>query len=436
MADREGVARPPHTRSTWRQVAASGPFRRLLAVRLVGQTADGLLQVGVAGFVFFSPERAAEPARIAAGLAVLLLPYSMLGPFVGVLLDRWSRRQVLVVANGTRALGLAALAVLVASGAEGPAFYGLALALLGLNRFVLASLGASLPHVVRPDLLVTANALAPSAGTLATALGALLGVVVRAVSGGGDAGSAASVAAAAVVCLGAGLLALRLGRAALGPEQPVRLSARHVLSDVLAGVAGGLRHLGARPAAARALLLLTGQRFCYGIATVWVILVFRNDFYVGDPDAALAGLGLVVLATGIGVLVGAGTTPGGTRRAGTARWSAAALVVAATVQLAVGLAPQLTGVVLGTVLLAGAAQTVKIGVDSVLQATVDDAFRGRVFTVHDLLFNVSFVAAAATAALFLPEDGRSVPAVAAVAAGYLGLALWYRASAAAGRSQP
>ena len=78
-------------------------FRRLLLVRLVGQFGDGLLQVGLTSFVFFSPERAATPARIAAGFAVLLLPFCLVGPFAGVLLDRWSRQRILLVTNLVRA---------------------------------------------------------------------------------------------------------------------------------------------------------------------------------------------------------------------------------------------------------------------------------------------------------------------------------------------
>lgn len=411
--------------STWWQVLAAAPFRRLLSVRLVGQVADGLLQIGVAGFVFFSPERAADPTRVAAGLAVLLLPYSLIGPFVGVLLDRWSRRQVLVVANLVRAAGLLGLAALVGLGSGGPAFYLLALVVLGVNRFVLAALGAALPHVVGPALLVTANAIAPSAGTVATALGAGLGVWVRAWWGGGDQGSAAAVGSAAIACLVAGALALRIGRASLGPDRPARVSLHRAAQDVVVGVWAGLRHLEARPAAARSLAVLTGYRFCYGIAAVWAILLFRNTFHPDDPDAAFQGLGMTVLAVGIGVLLGAVSTPRGTSRVGTSRWSSAALVTAGVTQLAIGVSPRVWSLLLGTVLIAAAAQAVKIGVDSVVQTTVDDEFRGRVFTIYDLLFNASFVAAAATAAFLLPSSGHSVLVVVLMAAGYLGLAAWF-----------
>jgi MFS family permease len=392
----------------------------------MGQTADGLLQVGLAGFVFFSPERAAEPARIAAGLAVLLLPYSLLGPFVGVFLDRWSRRQVLVWANAMRGLGLLVLAALVVTRSESPAFYVLALAVLGLNRFVLAGLGAALPHVVPPPLLITANAVAPSAGTLVTATGAVVGVVLRAWFGGGDTGSAATTVAAAGACLLAGLLALRLRREALGPDVPVRVSAGHALADVSHGVADGLRHLGQRPTAAHALLVLAGDRFCYGFGTVWVILLFRNQFYPDDADRALEGLGVVVVAVGLGVLLAAATTPRATRRLGTPAWTAVVLAGASIAQLLAAVDPSPTRSVIALGLLGASAQAVKIGVDTTLQSTVDDNVRGRVFTVYDLVFNVAFVAAAALAALTLPADGDSLPVIAAIAAAYVALAAWYR----------
>ena len=52
-------------------------FRRLLAVRLAGQFGDGVFQASLAGAVLFNPERQASAADLAAGFAVLLLPYSL-----------------------------------------------------------------------------------------------------------------------------------------------------------------------------------------------------------------------------------------------------------------------------------------------------------------------------------------------------------------------
>ncbi len=124
-------------------------FRRLFAVRIASQFADGVFQVALASYVIFSPERQPSPAAIAAALATVLLPFSVLGPFVGVFLDRWSRRQILAVSNFVRVLLLLPLAAAVAANVEGPLLFGLVLAALSVNRFLLAGLSAALPHVVR-----------------------------------------------------------------------------------------------------------------------------------------------------------------------------------------------------------------------------------------------------------------------------------------------
>ena len=55
-------------------------FRRLLAVRLLSQLSDGVFQVALAAYVVFSPEKQASPGAVASAMAVLLLPYSLLGP--------------------------------------------------------------------------------------------------------------------------------------------------------------------------------------------------------------------------------------------------------------------------------------------------------------------------------------------------------------------
>ena len=98
---------------TVRSVLRRTDFRRMLGTRLLSQCGDGVFQAALAGTVLFNPQRAAEPIDVAAGFAVLLLPYSLVGPFAGVWLDRWSRRQVLLRANVVRATLVAFVAALV-----------------------------------------------------------------------------------------------------------------------------------------------------------------------------------------------------------------------------------------------------------------------------------------------------------------------------------
>src|SRR5436305_13365310 len=91
-----------------RGVAVAGLFRRpwfpsLYGTRVVAQAADGIFQASLASAVFFNPDHQTDPRQAAAGFVILLLPYSLVGPFAGVFLDRWRRQRVLVRANFVRA---------------------------------------------------------------------------------------------------------------------------------------------------------------------------------------------------------------------------------------------------------------------------------------------------------------------------------------------
>jgi MFS family permease len=106
----------------------------------------------------------------------------VLGPFVGVFLDRWLRRRILMASNAIRAILLLVIALLVVRDDVGGLFYLLVLAAFSVNRFLLAGLSASLPHVVSRELLVTANGVSPTCGTLAYLSGVAFGGAVHALS--------------------------------------------------------------------------------------------------------------------------------------------------------------------------------------------------------------------------------------------------------------
>ena len=76
----------------WQSVRSMPDFWRLMQLRMASQFGDGLFQATVAGALLFNPDRAADPVAIARAFAVLFLPYSLLGPFAGALMDRWDRR--------------------------------------------------------------------------------------------------------------------------------------------------------------------------------------------------------------------------------------------------------------------------------------------------------------------------------------------------------
>ncbi|EFE68387.1 conserved hypothetical protein [Streptomyces viridosporus ATCC 14672] len=392
-------------------------FRRLLAVRLLSQGADGVFQVALAAYVVFSPEKQTSAAAIASAMAVLLLPYSLVGPFAGVLLDRWRRRQVFLYGNLLRALMAAVTAVLILGRVPDWLLLLSALCVTAVNRFVLAGLSAALPRVVDAERLVIANSLSPTAGTLAATAGGGLAFLVRLVIADSD---AAVVLVGAALYLCAAGASLRIAKELLGPD---RALAHPRLTTVLTGTArdllAGLRHLAAPPRreAAWALTAMSLMRFCYGAMLVMLLMLCRYAL-TSTTDEGIALLGLALGVSGAGFFVAAAMTPWAAGRLGPGRWIMVCSGSAAVLELALGL-PFASGPLLaGAFVLGLTTQGAKIATDTIVQSSVDDGFRGRIFSLYDVLFNVAFVGAAAVAALMLPPDGRSVPLVITVAVVY------------------
>ena len=121
------------------------------------------------------------------------MPYSLIGPFAGVFIDRWSRRQIIVYGALIRAVMVAVAGFVVLSGQTGVPLYVSALAVLGVNRFFLSAVSAGTPRIVHDDELVMANAVAPTSGTIVGFVGGVVGLGVHLITGGGLAGSAATL---------------------------------------------------------------------------------------------------------------------------------------------------------------------------------------------------------------------------------------------------
>jgi MFS family permease len=414
-----------------RIVLAERNFRRLFATRLISQTGDGVFTAGLGSYVFFNATKFPDPASAAGAFAVLYLPYSLIGPFAGVFIDRWSRRQILVWSALIRAAFVALTAALVASGNLGVPLYASVLAALGVDRFFLSSLSAALPHVVAADKLVMANSVAPTAGGIMASAGGLAALGVHLVTGGGQGGSAVTLLAAGVCYITAGLVAATMNRELLGPNRaagerrPGRVLAE--LAAVAAGLAAGARYLWHRRGPAAALGATGSNRFLYGILFLMSLLLYRNYFYrLAGANAALGSYSLLVAASAVGYASAALVTPAATRRLAKPTWIAVLLAAAAVVTGPLGatfrpLPFLIIGFALNLI-----SQGVAICSTTIIQEQVDDAYRGRVFAFYDMMFNVTFVVGAAIGAAFMPMTGKSYPLLVVVAAGYLLAAVGYR----------
>ena len=412
-------------------------FRRLFATRLVSQASDGAFQAGLASLFFFSPQRAATATGVATAFGVAVLPYTLVGPFAGVLLDRWRRRQVLVVANLVRALLVVGVAALVAVHVFGPLLVVAVLACLSVNRFFLAGLGASLPHVVPPDELVMANAVSPTCGTIAAILGGAVGVGMRQALRAGDSTDATILLAAAAGFAAAGLLARRMHRDLLGPDGQTRLPWHDVAAaarGVLVGLGSALVHLRDLPGPRHALLAIGANRFAYGMTTVATVLLCRN--YFNDPadlDSGAQLLGAVFGITGAAFLLAALVTPMATRRLTPQGWIVVCYLLAALVIASFVVTLTLAMALVAAFVLGVATQGSKICVDAIVQGEVEDGYRGRVMSFYDVVFNVAFVGAAALCAVVLPADGYSRTVFATISGLYAATALVYGRACGLGR---
>lgn len=402
-------------------------FRQLFAVRLVGQFGDGLLQSALATFVLFSPERQPDAVKVATAFAILLLPYSIVGPFAGVLLDRWRRQTVLVRANGLKAVLVVPIILLVLASNDGPLLGVAVLVVLGVGRFVLAGLSASLPHVVQGPNLVTANALTPTSGTIMAAVGAGVGIVLRGVLGGGDTGSMLVLVAAAIAYVGAGALAWTIGRDRLGPDGT---RPGDTVRGIVIGLGDGIRVLASRGPAVRAVSMVAVNRVSFGLLTAAGLLLVRVTFHPAeDADAALRDFGVLTGAAALGALVGAILTPWATRRWDIVRWSAAVMVQAGVIGIgcviAGSLAPSFPILLVGALSIGLSGQAVKVCSDTTLQRDIPDDHLGRVFTLFDMIVNVSLVGGIVIMALVSPTTGQAPVLYALTGIGLISAALWY-----------
>lgn len=388
---------------------------KLLALRWTGQFTDGVFQSALASFVLFSPERQPDAKSAAAAFAVVLLPYSLIGPFVGTILDRLSRQRVIFFANLFRALTLIFIAGLVRNGATGIVLTVFVLLAFGVNRLILAGLSAGLPllldltGVEGRNTLVSVNATAVTGGTVFVVIGGGVGIGLRGLLEGElDANQAdASLIIFASLCfLAAALLSLRLRKAQLGPlpHEVRRQSAAAAYKEMVEGY-GFLRKVRDCFSGIAATAV---QRGGLTALTLMALLLNRNTFNdPTDPDAGLAGFAFAITVAGIGITIGAIVAPFGVRKYGRHAWIRYSLFASGLLPIALAFNQGEFFLVVTGFFAGMSGQSVKVTNDALVQSRIVDTYRGRVFAVYDVVVNGGIVSGAIVAALILPPSGES-----------------------------
>jgi hypothetical protein len=285
---------------------------------------------------------------------------------------------------------------------------------LGLNRFVQAALSASLPHVVDGDDLVPANALFPTLGTTAASLAAALGIATQNILSNSDSVNAGLVIVGSIFAGIASLIALRITpKDILGPHS-VESAMRDEFRNALSGLAAGFRYMVQSGRALSSMVAVGFQRWAFGVLTVHALLLSRNSWSVNNTaDEAVLYFGLCAGAAALGAFTAAvlSTFLLSDRKESSAKGIAphrqVHLIAAMTVATAVSVVVTFVGYQSGTLAavcataasLGFAGQLLKINADTTIQRTIDDAHRGRVFSIFDMMINVAIVLGITTYAL-------------------------------------
>jgi hypothetical protein len=298
-----------------------------------------------------------------------------------------------------------AIAVVVLNHEANQLLAVLVLVSLGINRFIQAALAASIPHVVDETNLVGANALFPTLGTVSATVAVGVGIAVQRLFGNTDEVNAGLIAIGALFALIAAYFATKFSPInVLGPHG-VTSEIKREFRNVITGLRAGFRRLLNAPNALLSISSVALQRAVFGTLTVTALLLARNVWNnPTDPDGAVTDFGYGAISAGAGsflaAIIAASLMNGRIERISKSmdeRQSQLILIatfatgLALVVTIAGFLSQTFSGILLAAFLLGCAGQFLKINADTTIQRDIDDAHRGRVFSIFDMSINVSIV---------------------------------------------
>jgi MFS family permease len=336
---------------------ASPSFRLLFGSTLI----SGLgTWIAVIALVLDVKARTDSGKWVSALLIADFLPGVAIGLLLGPLVDRLSRKRLLVAADVLRFTAFVLLALAVNSTQI------VALALLAgiANGFARPAAYAGLPNLVPEELLSRANSMLRTADQLTVMGGTVLGGIIVAASGPDLAYwlNAGSFAVSAV-------LILRISSALL---QKGKVQSSGHWADVAEGFHAILR---SRP--------LLGVLVSWSVATVTIAVANVAEVFLATKafHAGAFGYGLMWTAAGLGAVIGALFASQWLERRGTATVYAAAIALMGIGDIAAGASPNVW-VAIWCLLLGGIGNATAIVCNSLLvQRGAPDQIRGRVFTV-------------------------------------------------------
>lgn len=346
------------------------PFARLSYTHALSTAADAFFAVSLAGSLFFNISIGAARPRVVVYLALTLVPFVVLAPLVGPLIDRYGSARHLVAALSCLARGI--LCLFMAVDLRTVFLYPEAFGVLALDKAYAVTKSALVPALIGDEAdLVAANSRLARISTIAGLVG-----------GGVAAGILSLTSASAVLRVGAlvyffgALVALRIGGSASAPLAPVALERGELHSPTIRLAAGTMSVL----------------RAAVGFLTFLVAFALKRG---GEPTWFF---GVVAVSGVLGGLTGTLVSPHLRRRLHREEpLLTIAVLGAALVALGAALRFGRTSQLVLVFTIACAASIGRQAFDSILQRDAPDAAHGRAFARFETLFQLIWVLGALSA---------------------------------------
>ncbi len=375
-------------------------FGLLMGVQFASQAGDGIVQAALAKVVAFGGqegfdlENARDPEELLRIVLYVLVPYTILSPFFGVVIDRWERQRLLFLSNVVRALPIAAIALLGSADIGDFPLFAAFLLTLSMTRVVLATKAAALPAALDGGSLVEGNAVSQLGGAMFQLGGAGAALIATDMI---DTDPVVLVGAAVYGV--AAVLALMIRKA--GEPRPAKLTFLQEVGRVAGNIWAGFREVARTPKAASSITTYFWLRLLWSFAIVCIGFSARE--LLADDD-----LQLLIITGGAGAIGAALGFVSAQRLSERVRTTA--LVVLGASVLA-GAASALLGAIDTKVSLAALTFCLglgfflaKISLDTMVQESLGDDFRGRAFSLYDIAYNIAWLLAAGGLQIFWEES--------------------------------
>ncbi len=329
-----------------------------------------------------------------------MLPPFLLGPVVGVVADRFDRRKILVISDLLR-MGVVLGFLLVRTERDLWLLYALTVLQLSISAFFEPTRSALMPSLVARKNLVTANALDGTTWSSMLAVGAALGGLATATLGIRSAFIIDSVTFALSAAL---VYQIRVPR----PEQPALTQKQ----NGFAGYIDGLRYLWYRPHVLVLTFVKAAGALSFGAIDIVQIEFAENIFPIGSNSSATLGLiyAAIGIGTGLAPLIARQYTAENQKAMRAAITAAFALSVFGF--LGVAWSPNLPVLLLMSMFRSAGSGVLWVFSSALLQMTVPDGFRGRVFAFDLAAFTIASATSTFGAGFALDSLGLSAREIA------------------------